>query len=139
MQRLYEQQRHLATVFVAGNQDLVSNVTEAAVKMANDLLGSLAPKILLQNSLTNLRALAEPSKIHDFGLRLRQHACEFSQAGASRAFWELVDAISALGDATGSQWPYMTHTVRLTRLGHAREHLNLCSVTLIEEAARFTA
>lgn len=139
MQRLYEQQRHLASVFVAGNQDLVASVTDTAVVAANELLEQLASKILLSNALTNLQPLAQRSKIEVFGLRLRQHACEFRQAGASSAFWELVDAISALGDATGTQWPYMTHEVRLVRLGHAREHLEQCSLVLSEEASQLTA
>ncbi|QCI13050.1 hypothetical protein E6B08_17470 [Pseudomonas putida] len=139
MQRLYEQQRHLASVFVAGNQDLVASVAETAVLVANEFLEQLASKILLPNALTNLQTLAQRSKIEVFGLRLRQHACEFSQARASSTFWELVDALSALGDATGTQWPYMTQDVRFARLGHAREHLDQCSLVLSEEASKFTA
>jgi len=139
MQTLYEQQVHLAAVFVASNQERVASVTDTAVKMANDLLGRLAPKILLKNSLTNLQALVEPSKIETFGLRLRQHAIEFVQAGASGAYWELIDGISALTDATGTQWPYMTQQLRSARLGHALEHFQSCNQLLEVETEKLTA
>lgn len=139
MQALYEQQVHRASVFVASNQDRVASVTETAVKMANDFLGRLAPKILSQATLTNLQALAESSNIDDFGLRLRQHAIKFMHAGASGACWELIDGISALGDATGSQWPYMTESVRSVRLDHAIEHFECLNHLLEVETAKLSA
>ncbi|HCE7248175.1 TPA: hypothetical protein NHR53_006100 [Pseudomonas aeruginosa] len=138
MQALYEQQVHLASVFVASNQERVASVTDTAVKMANDLLGRLAPKILLKNSLTNLQSLVEPSKIETFGLRLRQHAIEFVQAGVSGAYWELIDGISALSDATGSRWPYMSQELRSVRLGQALDHFESCSSWLDVEASKLT-
>lgn len=138
MQALYEQQVHLASVFVTSNKDCVDSITETAVKTANDFLGRLASKILLENSLTNLQALVEPAKIDTFGIRLRQHAIEFVQAGVSGPYWQLVDGLAALADATGSQWPYMTHAIRVARLEQAVVHFEYCAQQLEGEVAKLS-
>lgn len=139
MKILYEQQVHLAAEFVASNQERVAFVTDTAVMMAGDFLGRLGTKVLLKNAHINLLALVEPSTIETFCLRLRQHALEFVLAGASGAYWQLIDGISLLLDATGTQWPYMTQHLRSTRLEQALEQLNICKFWLEVEAEKLGA
>lgn len=139
MQNRIEQQRHQAAVFVAANQDRVSTVTSAAANMANVFLGRLASKVLLSNVLTHLQSLAQPATIEAFALHLRQHASEFGQAGVTSSYWELIDGIFSLADATGAQWPYMTEEVRAVRLKHAAEHLEDCERILEADVSRLCA
>ncbi|HGM8087211.1 TPA: hypothetical protein ACKP9S_003582 [Pseudomonas aeruginosa] len=139
MQNRIEQQRHRAAVFVAANQERVATVTGAAANMANVFLGRLASKVLLRNTLTNLQSLAQPATIEAFALHLRQHASEFGRAGVTSSYWELIDGIFSLADATGAQWPYMTEEVRAVRLKHAAEHLEDCERILEADVSKLCA
>lgn len=139
MQNRSEQQHHLAAVFVAANQDRVASLTCSAAKMATVFLRRLASKVLRQSTLTNLQALAKPETIADFGHLLRQHAVDFGRLGVTSAYWDLVDGIATLGDATGARWPYMTQEMRCIRLTHAQEHLELCERLLDGDVAKICA
>ena len=139
MQNRSEHQLHLAADFVAANQDRVASVSSAAAKMADVFLGRLASKVLRQSTLTNLQALASPETIADFGHLLRQHAVDFGRLGVTSAYWDLVDGIASLGDATDARWPYMTQEKRGIRLTHAQEHFELCARLLEGDVAKICA
>lgn len=139
MQALYEQQKHRAEVFVASNQEQVAALTDLAVQKANDFLESLAAKLLPTSTLTNLKAMAVAERIVEFYVALRQHALPFIEAKVSSAYWELIDGIGALSDATGYRWLYMTEEVRAARLKQSVEHFEALDNVLAEATSKFTA
>ncbi|EMG2119043.1 hypothetical protein IPC1147_32975 [Pseudomonas aeruginosa] len=139
MHNLSAQQPHLAALFVAANRDRVESISCAAANLANAFLVRLASKVLCPATYNQLETLAKPETIHVFGQLLRQHAVEFIERRVSSAYWDLIDAIGSLGDATDARWPYMTMERRGVRLSHAQEHLAACERYLGDDVARIAA
>lgn len=103
--------------FISKNQVLIKKHLAQAWKKASEFLLLKSPVELPEGLLDRLHVYLIAENLQSFQLTLRQHALEFSKGvDGSAHFWALNDGMSALTDAMGSYWPYMTEARRMQYL-----------------------
>jgi hypothetical protein len=94
--------------FIANNTELLASHMTLAWQHATAFLKDADQGSLPAGVLARLAGLLAVQDLPAFQLTLRQHAVEFSVKRGSTRYWLLNDGLSAILDATGSYWPYMT-------------------------------
>ena len=102
--------------FIAQNKELLAQHLAIAWQHASEFLKHEPPVELPKEVLETLNSYMAAKNLSAFQLTFRQHAVAFSQAHGSTRYWALNDGMSALTDALGTYWPYMTEARRMQYL-----------------------
>lgn len=102
--------------FIAQNKELLEQHLAIAWQHASEFLKHEDHVVLPKGLLETLNSYMADKNLSAFQLTLRQHAVAFSQTHGSTRYWALNDGMSALTDAMGTYWPYMTEARRMQYL-----------------------
>lgn len=116
-------QKAVAAAFMSANKADYDAMENRAIEVAKRFCAEAACNRVSAEIVASLTGYLDSGDTVGFIYEFRQLASSFCPGSA--CYWQLIDAFGALSDASGVQWAYMTVAIRVTRLKHAGEHLDM--------------